>query len=74
MTTHLQYGATAKLFHWLIVALLLIQFLLGWFMPSIHGGMQPGTAMALHLSFGITILANHTLDLVALSLATPKHH
>lgn len=26
-------------------------------MPSIHGGMQPGTAMALHLSFGITILA-----------------
>jgi cytochrome b561 len=56
MTDRLYYGTTAKIFHWLIVALLLIQFPIGWFMPDIHGGMKPGNAMMFHVSFGITIL------------------
>jgi cytochrome b561 len=56
MSERLHYGTTAKLFHWLIVALLLTQFPIGWFMPDIHGGMKPGNAMMLHLSVGITIL------------------
>jgi cytochrome b561 len=56
MTYRLHYGTTAKTLHWLIVALLLIQFPIGWFMPDIHGGMKPGNAMSLHVSFGITIL------------------
>jgi cytochrome b561 len=56
MTDRLNYGTTAKILHWLIVALLLIQFPIGWLMPDIHGGMQPGNAMILHVSFGITIL------------------
>src|SRR5258708_16330968 len=51
------YGTTAKVFHWLIVALLIVQFPLGWFMPHIHHGMKPGDAMTVHISFGITILA-----------------
>ena len=50
------YGTTAKVFHWLIVGLLLIQFPVGWFMPDVHGGMKPGTPMIFHISFGITIL------------------
>jgi hypothetical protein len=29
MTVHLQYGTTAKVFHWLIVALLLVQYPIG---------------------------------------------
>jgi cytochrome b561 len=53
----LQYGVPAKIFHWLIVGLLIVQYLIGWLMPDIHRGMQPGTAMMFHVSFGVTILA-----------------
>lgn len=56
MTDGLQYGTTAKIFHWLIVALLAVQFPIAWFMPDIHEGMRPGDAMTLHVSIGITIL------------------
>jgi cytochrome b561 len=57
MTDRLQYGTTAKVFHWLVVALLLVQYLIGWLMPDIHKGMKPGAAMTFHVSFGIVILA-----------------
>jgi Prokaryotic cytochrome b561 len=57
MTKQLHYGVTAKVFHWLLVALLLVQYPLGKFMPDIHRGMKPGDAMTLHISIGITILA-----------------
>jgi cytochrome b561 len=57
MTDRLQYGTTAKVFHWLVVALLLVQYLIGWLMPDIHRGMKPGAAMTFHVSAGIVILA-----------------
>src|SRR5579864_6292245 len=56
MTPRLQYDATAKLFHWLVAALLLIQYLIGWLMPDIHRGMKPGAPMTFHISIGIVIL------------------
>jgi cytochrome b561 len=56
MTDRLQYGTTAKVFHWLIVALLAAQYLIGWFMPDIHRGMKPGDAMTWHISVGMLIL------------------
>jgi len=56
MTDRLQYGTTAKIFHWLIVALLLVQYPIGWFMPDLHRDMKPGAAMTFHISFGIVIL------------------
>jgi cytochrome b561 len=56
MTACLQYGTTAKVFHWLIVALLLVQYAIGWLMPDIHRGDEPGAAMTFHISFGILIL------------------
>jgi cytochrome b561 len=52
----LQYGATAKVFHWVMAALLAIQLPLGWLMPDIGRGMSPGQAMTLHVSIGITVL------------------
>jgi cytochrome b561 len=55
MSTHLHYGTTAKVFHWLIVALLAVQFPIGWLMPDVHRG-PPGTPMTFHISFGILIL------------------
>jgi cytochrome b561 len=56
MTDRLEYGTPAKILHWLVVALLAVQFPLGWFMPDIHAGL-PGRAMTFHISFGMTILA-----------------
>ncbi|MBV9825004.1 MAG: cytochrome b [Alphaproteobacteria bacterium] len=52
----LHYGTVAKLFHWVIVALLTVQLPLGWLMPDIHRDMQPGQAMSLHISIGLTVL------------------
>ena len=56
MTDRLQYGTTAKVFHWLVLALLLVQYPLGWLMPDIHRGDKPGAAMSFHVSLGILIL------------------
>ncbi|MBN8987807.1 MAG: cytochrome b [Rhizobiales bacterium] len=56
MTDRLQYGITAKLFHWLIVALLMVQYPIGWLMPDLHRNMKPGAPMSFHISFGISIL------------------
>jgi len=55
MTKHLQYGTTAKIFHWLIVALLVVQYPIGWLLPDLHGNMKP-PIMTFHVSFGILIL------------------
>ncbi len=56
MTPQLHYGTPAKIFHWLVVALIAIQYPIGWLMPDIHRGQQPGTGMTLQVSFGIVIL------------------
>jgi cytochrome b561 len=58
------YGTTAKVFHWLVVALLIVQYPLGKLMPHIHRGMTPGDAMTFHISFGIAILALMVLRLL----------
>ncbi len=64
MSPRLQYGITAKVFHWLIVALLVVQYVIGWLMPDLHRGMQPGVPMTLHLSFGLSILVLIVLRLI----------
>jgi cytochrome b561 len=56
MTARPHYGTTAKTFHWLIVALLAVQYPIGWLMPDLHRNQQPGAPMTFHVSFGITIL------------------
>src|SRR4051812_19497764 len=69
MDDRLQYGTTAKLLHWLVVALMLVQYSIGWLMPDIHRGMQPGAAMTFHVSFGLVILT-----LIVLRLAWRLTH
>ena len=64
MTDRLQYGTTAKVLHWLIVALLFVQYPIGWLMPDLHRDMKPGVPMTLHISFGIVILALIVLRLM----------
>lgn len=51
-----QYGTTAKTLHWLVLALLIVQYALAWTMPGIHRGTQPETLINLHLSVGVVIL------------------
>jgi cytochrome b561 len=69
MSDRLQYGTTAKAFHWLIVALLIVQYLIGWLMPDIHRGDTPGAPMIFHVSVGMAILV-----LIALRLARRLTH
>jgi len=60
----LNYGTTAKAFHWIMVILIAIQLPLGWLMPDIRRGTSPGAAMSLHISIGMTILALIVLRLL----------
>jgi cytochrome b561 len=58
------YGAIAKALHWLTAGLLAVQLPLGWLMPDIRRGMNPGAAMSLHISIGVTLLLLMTVRLV----------
>jgi cytochrome b561 len=64
MTPVLHYGTPAKVFHWLIVALLAVQYPIGWLMPDLHRNMLPGAPMTFHISFGLTILILIVLRLI----------
>ncbi len=64
MTTQLHYGRPAKIFHWLIVGLLTVQYPIGWLMPDIHRSTSPGAPMTFHISIGIAILALMALRLL----------
>ncbi len=50
------YTGTAKLLHWLILALLIVQFILAWTMPHIGRNTKPDTIINLHFSFGMLVL------------------
>ncbi len=51
------YTTTAKSLHWLIVALLIVQFTVAWTMPEIHRNTPVTTLISLHFTMGIVILA-----------------
>ncbi len=51
------YDPTAKTLHWLVAALVLVQFIIAFTMPAIRRDTVPGTLINLHLSFGALILA-----------------
>lgn len=50
------YGSAAKTLHWVIVALVAVQFVISYLMPHIGSKTQPGTLINLHFSFGVVIL------------------
>jgi cytochrome b561 len=65
----LGYDAVAKTLHWLVAAILVGQFALGWLMPGVRRGMEPGLPMHAHISIGIVVLA-----LIAVRLAWRLTH
>ncbi|HEX5394163.1 MAG TPA: cytochrome b [Rhodocyclaceae bacterium] len=58
------YSATAKSLHWLIAALIAIQFVLVALMPDIEPDTKPTTVINLHLSIGVVILVATVIRLV----------
>jgi hypothetical protein len=52
-----EYSSVSKWLHWLILALLVIQFAIAWTMPEIGRGSVPIGLIGWHLSLGLTILA-----------------
>ena len=51
------YSGTRKFLHWLIVALLIAQYIFGWTMPHIGRNTPVTTLISLHFIFGVIILA-----------------
>ena len=51
------YGSLAKSLHWVVFALVLIQFVVAWTMPKIRRDVVPETLINLHMSFGMLIMA-----------------
>jgi cytochrome b561 len=51
------YGLVARLLHWLVVALVAAQFVLGWTMPEVHRDTQPVGLIAWHLALGAALIA-----------------
>jgi len=51
------YSGTRKFLHWLIVALLIAQYIFGWTMPNIGRNTPVTTLISLHFTFGVIILA-----------------
>lgn len=51
------YSPVAKFLHWLVVALIALQFALGWLMPGARRTTPPDLINAWHVSFGMIILA-----------------
>ncbi len=49
------YDGTAKALHWLVVAMLTVQFVTAWTLPHIKVDTVPDTTIGLHFSFGIAI-------------------
>jgi cytochrome b561 len=50
------YTPTAKSLHWLVVALLIVQFAVAWTMPHIGRDTRPDTLINLHFSIGVLIV------------------
>jgi cytochrome b561 len=58
MVIHAQprYTRTAIFLHWLILALLIAQYIIGWTMPHIGRNTPVTTLISLHFSIGVLIL------------------
>ena len=58
------YSGAAKALHWLIVVLLIAQFIFAWTMPHIGRNTPVTTLISLHFTVGIVILAVAVIRLI----------
>ena len=52
-----KYDPFARLLHWLVVLLLIAQYIVDWTMPGIHRGTKPVGLIVVHLDLGAFIIA-----------------
>ncbi|WP_414695375.1 cytochrome b [Paraburkholderia sp.] len=52
-----RYDLVARLLHWLVVALVAAQFVIGWTMPDVHRDTRPVGEIAWHLGVGTALVA-----------------
>jgi cytochrome b561 len=62
--TSLAWGGLAQLLHWLVVALLITQYTLGWIAADLPLSMQKLVLLSRHKSFGMLILGLAILRLL----------
>jgi cytochrome b561 len=63
-STPTRYGAVAQTFHWLIVALIITQFVLAYTADDLPLGVHKLALLARHKSFGMTVLMLAVLRLL----------
>ncbi|MEM5315165.1 cytochrome b [Paraburkholderia sp. JHI869] len=56
-TADSRYDFVARLLHWLVVALVAAQFVIGWTMPDVHRDTRPVGEIAWHLGVGTALVA-----------------
>ena len=59
-----RYGVVAQVLHWIIAALIVTQFTLGWVADDLPLGMRRLGLLARHKSFGMTVLMLAVLRLL----------
>jgi cytochrome b561 len=59
-----RYGAVAKFFHWTIVLLIILQYILITYAEELPRGMEKLKIITYHKSFGVTVLALAVLRLL----------
>jgi len=66
-----RYGAVAQGLHWLVFALVIAQFAIGWYMDDLPLGPDKIRVFNLHKSIGVTVLALMLLRLLWRQLSPP---
>lgn len=70
-TLNIRYGAVAQSFHWIIAALIVVQFALGWTAVDLPNDLHKLGVLARHKSFGMTVLMLAVLRLLWRLTHTP---
>jgi cytochrome b561 len=68
------YDGVARFLHWLIAALIVAQFVLGWTMPHVRRDTQPVNLIAWHLGVGSTLLAVMLIRVIWRATHRPPPH
>ena len=55
------YDPIARFFHWIVLALLVVEFSIAWTMPEVHKDTRPDGLISWHLFFGTLILVTMVL-------------
>jgi cytochrome b561 len=56
LSSHITYTPVAKILHWLVVVILVGQYVVAWTMPHMGRNTTPDTLINLHFSLGMTVL------------------